>query len=288
MVPMHGPLPVETAPAPVAMRPRCDNCGAALAGPYCHECGQRDRDHLATVKEFFAHVAEVAVGYDSRLLRTARALFTQPGLLTAEYIAGRRARYAAPLQTYLLAAALLFASATVRPIVTFNPVTHTFRSGIATLGVEHRLTPDDVAEIRARGMPVELFGERVSAATTSHLSTFLALIVPLFALAVAATFLRSGRPFAHHVLFALHWTAFNLFIVALLQLFPRQRIMGAPVLLALLVLPFGYLVLALRRVYGSGWPGAIARAAPLFLAYQAMLLSWLNFVTVFTRNHILS
>jgi hypothetical protein len=265
---------------------RCGNCDALLAGPYCHQCGQRDVDHLASVREFFRHLAESLLGYDSRLLRTARALFTRPGFLTAEYIAGRRARYASPLQTYLVAAALLFASGAWRPIVTFDPVTRDFRSGMATIGVYNRLSDEDVSTIREHGMSLELFGERFANATTSHLSTFLVLIVPVFALLIAVTFLGSRRPFAHHILFALHWSAFYLTVLALLQLLPRRLFMNPVALLVIFGWPLLYFMLAVRRAYVTGWPATLLRGVALFLMYQVLLVVWLNLITTYTRHHL--
>jgi hypothetical protein len=257
-----------------------------LAGTYCHQCGQRDVDHLASVREFLRHLAESLLGYDSRLLRTARALFTRPGFLSAEYIAGRRARYASPLQTYLVAAALLFASGYWRPIVTFDSVTRNFRSGMATIGVFNRLSDADVATIQAHGMSLELFGERFANATTSHLSTFLVLIVPLFALLTAITFLGGRRPFAHHLLFALHWSAFYLTVLAFLQLLPRRLYANPLVLLVIFGWPLLYFVLAVRRVYLTRWPATVLRGVALYITYQVLLIVWLNLITTYTRHHL--
>jgi len=267
-------------------RAQCGNCGTALAGAFCHTCGQRDRDHLASVREFFAHMAEVAVGYDSRLLRTARALFAQPGLLTAEYVAGRRARYASPMQMYLLAAALLFATTSVRPIVRFVPETQRFHSEIATMGNTAQLSPATVARARARGMSLDLFGERFANESTKRLSTFLVLLLPVLAMLVAATFVGSGRPFAHHALFAMHWSSFYLILLAALQLVPHGTLHTT----ALIVGVFGgsqlYFVMALRRAYGIGWLASLLRGVPLFSMYVTIIVMWLKYVTEYTARHL--
>jgi hypothetical protein len=282
---MDGP-PVARSVETTPVLDRCENCGAVLAGPYCHQCGQRDVDHLASVREFAAHLAEVVVGYDSRLLRTVRVLFTRPGFLTAEYVAGRRVRYIPPLQLYLGAAALLFATNVWRPMVTFNPATRSFRSGLATFGVTNVLTRAELAEIAAKGMSLELFGERFANSTTSHLSTFLVLLVPVFALCVAAAFVGSRRPFAHHVLFSLHWSAFSLCVLALLQLVPA-RLTRTPVGLIIdFGVPLAYFIVAMRRAYHSSWQSAADRGIVLYLVYQFILVAWLNFVTVYTRHHL--
>ena len=60
------------------------------------------------VRDFFDDVLDL----DTRLLRSIRPLLLRPGLLTREYLAGRRARYAPPLRLFLLAT-LLFVGLTV-------------------------------------------------------------------------------------------------------------------------------------------------------------------------------
>ncbi len=86
----------------------CRNCKTPLRGEYCHQCGQREgrRDRL-----FSAAVGE-AVGdvfsWDSRFWRTLLPLLFRPGHLTAEFIAGHRARYVPPFRLYLIISFLLF------------------------------------------------------------------------------------------------------------------------------------------------------------------------------------
>jgi hypothetical protein len=265
----------------------CDNCGAVLVGPYCHQCGQPDVDHLSSVREFFAHLAAQLAGYDSRLIRTMRALFVRPGLLTAEYIAGRRVRYLPPLQVYLIGATLLFLAASYNPMVVFNPGTRTFRSALPTMNFQDRLDDADVARLTAHGVSLELFGERFSNATTGHLSTFLVLIVPIFALLVAVTFLLARRPFAHHFLFALHWTGWYLLVLAVLQLPPRGWLHAIPLVTLVLVgAPFLYLLVAARRAYGTSWLAALFRAAILYTGFLALMVVWLQVVTSYTVAHV--
>lgn len=87
----------------------CQNCGAALAGPFCHACGQSGHVHrtLGHVIEEFAHgVFHV----ESKGWRTLPMLVANPGRLTREYIHGRRARYIAPLAMFLFMVFLTFAS----------------------------------------------------------------------------------------------------------------------------------------------------------------------------------
>jgi hypothetical protein len=81
---------------------QCPSCGAPKRGPYCASCGERflgpaDFD----LRHFLLHELPHEVWHvDGKLKRTLRALFVRPGFLPAEYTAGRRVAYIAPLRLY--------------------------------------------------------------------------------------------------------------------------------------------------------------------------------------------
>ena len=81
---------------------RCPNCSAELAHEYCPKCGQRRIDPQELSARHFLHelVQEIAsLQAKFKTLRTLRALLT-PGLLTAEYLAGRRQPHLSPFKVY--------------------------------------------------------------------------------------------------------------------------------------------------------------------------------------------
>ena len=86
----------------------CANCEAPLAGQYCAVCGQRARTRMITLWQLLREASEVLTTLDSRLWRTLTALLFRPGRLTADYLKGRRARYAPPLRLFLGASIVFF------------------------------------------------------------------------------------------------------------------------------------------------------------------------------------
>src|SRR5687768_18152569 len=81
----------------------CPNCTTALIGAHCHSCGQKkiNANELA-LKRFLARVAgDITDIESSKIFKTLRAMFTKPGLLTTEYLAGRRGNYVGPIKLYL-------------------------------------------------------------------------------------------------------------------------------------------------------------------------------------------
>jgi len=98
-----------SAPAADGVAPaRCGNCNASLTGPFCSACGQRGQSRIVSL----GHLLQEAIGdiynLDSRLWRTLRPLLLQPGLLTVDFLSGRRARYVPPFRLYLVVSVLLF------------------------------------------------------------------------------------------------------------------------------------------------------------------------------------
>src|SRR5688500_4698078 len=88
----------------------CLNCGAALDGKFCADCGQRDIPPYPTVRELAHDAVADFSGWDGRLAATLRALVQLPGFLTRERPAGRRARYVAPVRVQLTAGVLYLRS----------------------------------------------------------------------------------------------------------------------------------------------------------------------------------
>jgi hypothetical protein len=86
----------------------CENCGAFLQGPFCHQCGQPEktpiRNLLALSNDAFDYLFDV----DARVWRTLVSLFFRPGRLTELYLRGKRMSFVRPLRIYLVMSALLF------------------------------------------------------------------------------------------------------------------------------------------------------------------------------------
>ncbi|MBH9553023.1 DUF3667 domain-containing protein [Inhella gelatinilytica] len=98
--------PAETGGAQRAA-PACANCGAALQGAFCHRCGQKAHLHhsLWHMAEEFLHGL---LHFETKAWRTLPALLFRPGVLTRNYLDGKRTRYVSPLALYLFLVFVLF------------------------------------------------------------------------------------------------------------------------------------------------------------------------------------
>ncbi len=252
----------------------CANCGALLVGRFCHECGQAARAPASSVRAFLRELAADLTQLDSRALRSVLYLFTRPGFLTREYLAGRRVRYSQPLQLYLVAAAAFFLVNAYRPFVTFDPQTGRITSSLSSAAAGLELGPSEIDE-RAPGIPIEIFGERFQATVTGYLPTLLVGSVLLFALLLLLFYRRDGRGYLEHLIFALHWTAFYLLLMIFDRLVGEQQLGRLPVQAIIGLAALGYLVLALRTAYPRPWPGTLLRGVGLFAGFQALLVLWM-------------
>ena len=86
----------------------CANCGAPLVGPYCAMCGQEPDYHRRTVRSLAHDLLEDIASFDSRILRTAKALLFQPGELPLAFHEGRTRRYVPALRLYFFVSLIFF------------------------------------------------------------------------------------------------------------------------------------------------------------------------------------
>lgn len=86
----------------------CLNCGAQLAGDFCHQCGQRAHVHRS-LKGFFHDLMHGVLHFEGKIWRTLPKLVGNPGDLTRRYIDGERARFISPVALFLFSVFLMFA-----------------------------------------------------------------------------------------------------------------------------------------------------------------------------------
>jgi hypothetical protein len=87
----------------------CANCEAPLSGHYCSQCGQEALLHHPSTREFLHEFVGHYVALEGKLWGSLSRLMFRPGLLTNEYMRGRRVRFVQPLRLYLSFSLLFFA-----------------------------------------------------------------------------------------------------------------------------------------------------------------------------------
>ncbi|WP_317202061.1 DUF3667 domain-containing protein [Janthinobacterium sp.] len=86
---------------------QCANCATALAGHYCHACGQAAHLHHSLL-HLGEEVLHGILHFDAKAWRTLPMLVTKPGALTRRYVDGQRTRYVSPLGLFLFMMFFMF------------------------------------------------------------------------------------------------------------------------------------------------------------------------------------
>ncbi len=230
-------------------------CGAALAGPFCHACGQPSRVARRPLREALA-------GQTGRAMRTLRLLLSRPGELAREVDEARDRDSVRPLTLLLHVIALFFLLSSLTDF-RLQAMERSDKSG------ELRHTIDQRAA-RA-GVPRVLYAERVERRFQSVYTLLIALSSIVYAGALAAVHRQARKPWIVHVAAAIHFMC-AVFVISL-GAFVAGRALGWPYFdnlaawnAAVNVIGFAYLVLMIRRVYAQAWPKVLAKGAVVLVA----------------------
>ncbi|HTW33548.1 MAG TPA: DUF3667 domain-containing protein [Rhizomicrobium sp.] len=143
-----GAAAVEMAVAAIVERGGkvhpCTNCAAPLIGPYCAACGQPIETHRRSVLHLLHDFVKDVASFDSRILRTARALLFNPGELPLAFREGRTQPYVPAVRLYLFVSLAFFVilGFTHIAIVQFVPEAH-LEKVVVINGQHYLVTPGD-------------------------------------------------------------------------------------------------------------------------------------------------
>lgn len=102
------PTPPAEPAEPATPPPACENCGAPLYGKFCYACGQPTNGLVRHFSSVLSDIVDSVFNIDERVFRTLAPLYLQPGKLTLDYFAGRRARYVTPFRLVFFLAIVAF------------------------------------------------------------------------------------------------------------------------------------------------------------------------------------
>jgi len=255
----------------------CKNCGADTQGNYCNQCGQATHLHVPSAREFLHEFIAHYVALEGKLWKTLALLIAKPGVLTREYIEGRRVRYLEPLRLYLTFSIIFFALFKFSDIAVINlgePLAPAAIVVAADEPAQKKMeagTPEHAAELNRSVRPVVEQLSSFNATLGGKLQHFLDLprrtqeealtraffsytpyaifaLMPVFAFYLKVLYLGTGRRYGEHFLFGLHSNAFAFLMFSVILLLPSS--LGLVEFGVFLWLLF-YLPTAMRRVYGG-------------------------------------
>ncbi len=86
----------------------CENCGTKLEGPWCHKCGQHDFEFHRSFRHVFMEALETLFHFEGKFFRNIVTLLFRPGVLTADFNAGKRAAQMPPFRLYIFVSFVFF------------------------------------------------------------------------------------------------------------------------------------------------------------------------------------
>lgn len=255
----------------------CLNCAEALQGRYCHRCGQRDQERRLPLKALFHDVLHDIWHLDHKILHSVWLLITRPGLLTLDYLQGRRVRWVPPFRLYIFVSFVLFAVlSTIRVIGDRNAGKAPAQAPVALkvstdqpTAAAPRSKAGWASDLKTRGKRAQENPEQYQRLFLANLSKALFLLMPLFAGLLHLTYLRRNTLFVDHMVLSLHHHTLSFFVIlglVGLDALPGKDWGAIPGCL-LLLLPPVHLAAALRRIHGQGWPKSLVKAALVSGAY---------------------
>ena len=258
----------------------CLNCGSSLVRGFCADCGQRNVELRSPVAEIAREGIEEALSLDWPAARTVAPFLLRPGYLTAEWAAGRRARYSSPLRLYLVASAAFFLVVALQGSARAGPERPRAEDAggappaaldldeggreegrAAALGAPGHALDESLTGLEKLGVPEA--SRRVAAAFREWMPRVMFFLVPAGALVLGLLWRR--RYFTEHLVMSLHVHAF-----AFLALAVGAVLGGGAAPLAVLG-AIVYLALALRRAYGQGLGGLLLKLPVLVALYGLAL-----------------
>lgn len=276
----------------------CRNCDAPLHGPYCARCGQRDAPPDPTLRELGADAWESLTNVDGKVASSLRTLFVRPGVLTREFLAGRRARYLPPFRLYLICSVAFFLVSAIEVERATTPAERAAAVRAEAYGdsvARARMARGEVRDIgpdrnssfgkrMARGNErLKASGRKIGDVLRDNVPNAMFLIMPAYAALVMLLYRSRRIRFPAHLVFTLHVHAFFFATLAIME--------GVEVVVDALMLPSRldslaelagiggmllYFPVAMRRVYGGRWWATTLRAVFLGVAYGSVILLLLS------------
>jgi hypothetical protein len=262
----------------------CLNCGRPLAGPYCAACGQKRQVTDLTLREFLHETTHELTNWDGKIPNTLKTLFFRPGVLTVDFLAGRRARWLSPLRLYLICSLAFFVSKPIAQSISQRSVHGIARVVVTNPDGSPALTPEELEGLD-RGLPARVFGrERLLRAVANNaqlnreiegvLPKAMFILLPAFAGLTLLAWRRRLRRYPGHLYLALHvhsaWFGALAVLTMVGALVPSEAVRGV-IGFAIFVYTVAYALMAARRIFGESWVRTVAKGFGIAIAYSVCL-----------------
>lgn len=265
----------------------CRNCFLDGAGVFCSRCGQKLRIHLdPTLHDLVHDGVHEFLHIDGKIFKTLILLFRKPGMLTLEFLEGRRVSYINPIRLYLTMSILYF----VLSAITFGADDGAKILGSSEVGdkkvekVATQSTSDDsklvidtgsvwLDDTLRTGIPIIKKGsaninkndKEFKRVYSSSIAKSLFLLMPLFGFIVMVSYGLRSKRYPQYLYFSLHYHA--ALFAGLLVTIPLGFVLDG-IIFWWVIWAWIYLGFALKRVWMGTTKGAFVRASFTLSVYS--------------------
>lgn len=245
---MSSKLIVENEP--------CLNCGDFVNGPFCKQCGQKAVDHtdrsmIRLVGDFFGNLFFL----DNRLFVSLKYLLFSPGLMTKEFLKGKRKKFLPPISLFLFANLVYFL---VSPITDFSlPLYDQIQSQPTHSTLAKKMVK---ARLLEREISYEEYALSYNKATDNISKTAIILNIPMIALFVYLVSFRRNKFYFDSLIFSFHFFTMLLLFIVAVDSADRllEHLLGVSMssfLFAVVVLgvPLLYLISSFKKLLNTNW-----------------------------------
>ena len=133
----------------------CPNCDTVLGhnDNFCPNCGQENHEVKLPLSHIIYEFVESITHFDDKLWNTLKAIFTQPGKMTAEFLEGKRMRYVPPARLYVFVSVIFFfltgkfvEHRTEKQIDAYNRLTNDTTRSVVKLDLDGLINNDSLLE----------------------------------------------------------------------------------------------------------------------------------------------
>jgi hypothetical protein len=287
----------------------CLNCGAALYGRYCHECGQENIEQKQPIGRIILDFLDGLIYFDSKFFKTLKPLLIRPGFLVKEYISGKRTQYLSPLKMYFFLSFVFFLlqfsidtggeDDGLLMVRGHNDTVTTQRSetifeydfdSVVTIqqydSVQNTLKPEDRDNVfrswfrrkvikkmdRSRNNPAAIT-KALNNKFYSNIPQLVFLLMPVVALLLKLLYYKKKIYLIDHLICSLNLHCFVfLFLILLTPLdFVDIELVNDIEILLFLAIIIVYITVALRNVYNQSWAKTIIKVFAILVLYTILI-----------------
>lgn len=179
-----------------------------MEGAFCAQCGQRDKDSDRSLKHLLGDLVNNLFFVDNRIWVSYKYLVFRPGVMTYEFLEGKRRKFMPPVTLFLFVNVLYFF---ISPLTDYSlPLSDQIRQPthgtLATRLVENKLEKEE--------MEMEEYAAIYNQASDNISKTIMIFNVPMMAFFVYLLAIRKRKFYFDSLIFSMHFfTVFLLCIV---------------------------------------------------------------------------